>query len=44
MKKLPQIIAKVKTKSLFGFVSNKSWEELFTIANNIGDIISIHYK
>jgi indole-3-glycerol phosphate synthase len=37
-----QIIAEVKTKSPFGFVSTKSWEELFEIADRVGDIISIH--
>lgn len=37
-----QIIAEVKTKSPFGFRSNRTWEELFQIANKIGDIISIH--
>ncbi len=37
-----QFIAEVKTKSPFGFASNKSWHELFDIANLHGDIISIH--
>lgn len=37
-----EIIAEVKTKSPFGFKSNKSWEELFEIAEKVGDIISIH--
>ena len=37
-----QIIAEVKIKSPFGFRSNRTWEELFQIANKIGDIISIH--
>lgn len=37
-----QIIAEVKTESPFGFKHNKSWEELFTVANTIGDIISVH--
>ncbi len=37
-----QIIAEVKTKSPFGFKSEKSWDELFEVANKIGDIISIH--
>lgn len=40
--KKPLIIAEVKTKSPFGFESDKSWEELFEIANGIADIISIH--
>ncbi len=42
MYKNTQIIAEVKTESPFGFKSEKSWDELFTIANDIGDIISIH--
>jgi indole-3-glycerol phosphate synthase len=37
-----QIIAEVKTKSPFGWQSSQSWEELFEIANQVGDIISIH--
>ena len=37
-----QIIAEVKTKSPFGFTSDKTWDELFAVANDIGDIISIH--
>ena len=36
------IIAEVKTMSPFGFVSDKSWDELFTIADSVGDILSIH--
>ncbi|HEU5114818.1 MAG TPA: hypothetical protein VFT82_03560 [Candidatus Paceibacterota bacterium] len=36
------IIAEVKTKSPFGFSSEKSWDELFAIAEGVGDIISIH--
>jgi len=35
-------IAEVKTCSPFGYKSNKSWDELFEIANNVGDWISIH--
>lgn len=42
MMKKPTIIAEVKTKSPFGFASDKSWDELFMIANEVGDIISIH--
>lgn len=41
MKKI-EIIAEVKTVSPFGWKSDKSWDELFKIANEIGDIISIH--
>jgi len=37
-----QIIAEVKTFSPFGWESAKSWDELFELANEIGDIISIH--
>jgi len=37
-----QIIAEVKTQSPFGWKSNKSWKELFQVADKIGDIISIH--
>lgn len=37
-----EIIAEVKTESPFGWKSSKSWDELFAIANRIGDIISIH--
>ncbi len=42
MNKSFQIIAEVKTESPFGFKSEKSWDELFEIANQIGDIISVH--
>ncbi len=37
-----QIIAEVKTLSPFGWRSDKSWDELFELANEIGDIISVH--
>ena len=37
-----EIIAEVKTHSPFGFVSSKSWDELFVVANEIGDMLSIH--
>lgn len=36
------IVAEVKTHSPFGWVSSYSWDELFEIANSVGDIISIH--
>lgn len=36
------IVAEVKTHSPFGWVSSYSWNELFEIANSVGDIISIH--
>ncbi len=42
MNKKVEIIAEVKTHSPFGWFSNKSWDELFNVANKIGDIISIH--
>ncbi|MGZ6004709.1 MAG: hypothetical protein ACXWLH_01010 [Candidatus Saccharimonadales bacterium] len=38
-----QIISEVKTYSPFGgWQSDKSWDELFELANAVGDIISIH--
>ncbi len=37
-----QIIAEVKTFSPFGWESDKSWDELFELANEIGDVISTH--
>lgn len=37
-----EIIAEVKTESPFGYKSDRTWEELFEIASDIGDIISIH--
>ncbi len=37
-----EIIAEVKTKSPFGFKSNRTWEELFKIAESAGDIIAVH--
>ena len=37
-----QIIAEVKTNSPFGWKSDKTWDELFQLANSVGDIISIH--
>ena len=37
-----EIIAEVKTKSPFGFKSKESWDELFSIADKIEDMISIH--
>jgi indole-3-glycerol phosphate synthase len=39
---MPLLIAEVKTQSPFGFVSGKSWEELFEVANLHGDMLSIH--
>lgn len=36
------IIAEVKTQSPFGWESEKTWDELFAVANGIGDMISIH--
>lgn len=42
MNKKVQIIAEVKTQSPFGWKSDKNWDELFQIADKIGDIISIH--
>ena len=37
-----QIIAEVKTQSPFGWKSTQSWDELFQLACEVGDIISIH--
>lgn len=37
-----QIIAEVKTKSPFGWQSADNWDDLFKIANKVGDILSIH--
>lgn len=37
-----EIFAEVKTASPFGFESPYSWEELFRVADKIGDVISIH--
>jgi len=41
-KKEIQIIAEVKTESPFGFKSAKNWDELFSLACKVGDIISVH--
>lgn len=38
----PTFIAEVKTQSPFGFKSNRTWFELFNIADQYGDIISVH--
>ncbi|MFI5270849.1 MAG: hypothetical protein ACHQT9_02290 [Candidatus Saccharimonadales bacterium] len=37
-----EVFAEVKTESPFGFVSEYSWDELFAIANEVGDTISVH--
>jgi indole-3-glycerol phosphate synthase len=37
-----QIIAEVKTHSPFGWTSSQTWDELFSKALIVGDIISIH--
>ncbi len=42
MGKKLEIIAEVKTSSPFGWKSDKTWEELFDIANEVGDTLSIH--
>ncbi len=36
------IVAEVKVKSPFGFVSNNSWEDQFKLADKVGDIIAVH--
>lgn len=38
----PLIIAEVKTESPFGYKAEKSWEELFALACEVGDMVSIH--
>lgn len=40
--KKPLVILEVKTKSPYGFKSDKTWDELFEIAEKHADIISIH--
>ncbi len=42
MPKIPYLIAEVKTQSPYGFTSSQSWDELFDIAHEHGDMISIH--
>ncbi|HEX4104062.1 MAG TPA: hypothetical protein VHZ04_01115 [Candidatus Paceibacterota bacterium] len=37
-----EIIAEVKTESPFGYTTGYTWEYLFHVAEEIGDIISIH--
>lgn len=37
-----QFIAEVKTASPFGYRAERSWDDLFELANRIGDIISVH--
>lgn len=40
--KSPQLIAEVKTESPFGMHSERSWDEQFELADQFGDMISIH--
>ena len=42
MHKNVEIIAEVKTQSPYGYAARTEWDELFAIADDIGDIISIH--
>lgn len=42
MRKRFIVIAEVKTCSPSGYKSDKSWRELFELANGVGDIISVH--
>lgn len=42
MRKNPVIIAEVKTQSPFGFKSERTWDELFALAERVGDMLSIH--
>ena len=37
-----EIIAEIKTSSPFGYTSQKTWDELFAIANSVGDTLSVH--
>ena len=37
-----QVVAEVKTHSPFGWKSEKSWDELFELADQAGDVLSIH--
>lgn len=36
------IVAEVKTKSPFGYVADKNWDEQFELAEEVGDIVAIH--
>jgi indole-3-glycerol phosphate synthase len=38
----PLIIAEVKTASPFGFKSDRRWDELLALADEISDMVSIH--
>ena len=38
----PTFIAEVKTMSPFGFRSGRTWDDLFSLADSVGDVISIH--
>ncbi len=42
MYKSVQTIAEVKTESPFGYRAERTWGELFALAEEVGDIISIH--
>ncbi|MDO8483265.1 MAG: hypothetical protein Q7S86_05635, partial [bacterium] len=42
MHKQTEIIAEVKTQSPFGYRSERTWDELFQIADSIGNVISVH--
>ncbi len=37
-----ELIAEVKTMSPFGWKSSESWDDLFSLANTYGDMLSIH--
>lgn len=37
-----EIIAEVKTHSPFGYVARKSWDELFWLAEQVGDMVAVH--
>lgn len=40
--KNPLFIAEVKTQSPFGYESETRWEDLFSLADEVGDMISVH--
>lgn len=42
MRNLPTIISEVKTCSPFWYTSERSWDDLFVVAESVGDILSIH--
>lgn len=39
---MPELVAEVKTRSPYGFVSPYCWDEIFEYAACFGDIVSVH--